>query len=74
MGNVQLLTHVHATVVTLKIQRTTRIASQFAVPPVIMGNVQDLTYVHATVDTPKIQRIVQIVYQFAVHLAPMEYV
>ena len=56
MENVQLLTYVHAIVVTPKIQRTARIAYQFAVHPAPMENVQLLTRVHAIVVTPKIQR------------------
>jgi len=54
MEYVQLLTCVHATVVTPKIQRTARFAYQFAVHPATMEYVQPLTHVHATVVTPKI--------------------
>ena len=50
------LTHVHATVVTRKIQLTARIVYQFAVHLAPMEYVQLLTNAHATVVTPKIQR------------------
>jgi len=56
MEYVQHLTYVHATVVTLKIQRTARIAYQFAVHPAPMEYVQNLIHVHATVVTPRIER------------------
>jgi hypothetical protein len=66
MVNVQLQMSVHATVVIIRIQRTARIAYQFAVLRVRMGNVQLPTHVHATVVTLKIQRTARIAYQFAV--------
>jgi len=56
MEYVQHLTHVHATVVTPKIQGTAIIAYQFAVHRAPMEYVQLLTHVHATLVTQKIQR------------------
>jgi sRNA-binding regulator protein Hfq len=66
MGNVQHPTHVHATVVILKTQRTARIVYQFAVHPVPMENVQLPKHAHAIVVILRTQRTAQIVYQFAV--------
>jgi len=54
MVNVQLQMCAHATLVIIRIQRTTIIAYQFAVHPAPMEYVQLLTHVHAIVVTPKI--------------------
>jgi hypothetical protein len=69
MENVQPPTHVHATVVILKTQRTARIVYQFAVHPVPMENVQLPTHAHATVVILRTQITVRIVYQFVIQPA-----
>jgi hypothetical protein len=54
MGSAQPPTHVHATVVILKIHTTIRTVYQFAAHPVPMPNVQLPTHVHAIVVILKI--------------------
>jgi hypothetical protein len=65
MENVQLQTHVHVTLVILKIQRTVTTVYQSALIVVLMAHAYPLINVCAMKDSSRTLKMAENVYQFA---------